>query len=75
MSLPEKYEPQARLSILILNKTYPSGDNYITKYSRHARLLASGFVCQKASKLILKFRFNLHILVASYLSIHVIQPI
>ena len=30
MSLPEKYEPQARLSILILNKTYPSGDNYIT---------------------------------------------
>jgi hypothetical protein len=39
---------KARLSILILNKTYPSKRKDFT--SNHARLLASGFVCQKATK-------------------------
>jgi hypothetical protein len=36
---------KARLSILILSKTYPSKRKDFT--SSHARLLASGFVCQK----------------------------
>jgi hypothetical protein len=39
---------KARLSILILSKTYPSKRKDFT--SRHARLLANGFVCQKAAK-------------------------
>jgi hypothetical protein len=39
---------KARLSILILSKTYPSKRNDFT--SNHARLLASGFVFQKAAK-------------------------
>jgi hypothetical protein len=39
---------EARLSILILSKAYPSKRKYFT--SSHARLLASGFVCQKAAK-------------------------
>jgi hypothetical protein len=39
---------KARLSILILSKTYPSKRKDFT--SNHARLLASGFVCQKAAK-------------------------
>jgi hypothetical protein len=39
---------KARLSILILNKTYSSKRKDFT--SSHARLLASGFVCQKAAK-------------------------
>jgi hypothetical protein len=39
---------KARLSILILSKTYPSKRNDFT--SNHARLLASGFVFQKAAE-------------------------
>jgi hypothetical protein len=39
---------KARSSILILSKTYPSKRKDFT--SNHARLLASGFVCQKAAK-------------------------
>jgi hypothetical protein len=39
---------KVRLNILILSKTYPSKRNDFT--SNHARLLASGFVCQKAAE-------------------------
>jgi hypothetical protein len=39
---------KARLSILILSKTYPSKRKDLI--SSHARVLASGFVCQKAPK-------------------------
>jgi hypothetical protein len=39
---------KARLSILRLSKTYLSKRKDFT--SGHARLLASGFVCQKAAK-------------------------
>jgi hypothetical protein len=39
---------KARQSILILRKTYPFKIRDFT--SSHARLLASGFVCQKAAK-------------------------
>jgi hypothetical protein len=40
---------KARLSILILSKTYPFQRKDFT--SNHARLLASGFVCQKTTKI------------------------
>jgi hypothetical protein len=39
---------KARLSILILSKTYPSKRKTLP---HHARLLAGGFVYQKATKL------------------------
>jgi hypothetical protein len=39
---------KARLSILILSKTYTSKRKDFT--SNHARLLANGLVCQKAAK-------------------------
>jgi hypothetical protein len=39
---------RAKLSILILSKTYPSKRKDFT--SSHAELLACGFVCQKATK-------------------------
>jgi hypothetical protein len=39
---------KARLSILILSKTYPYKRKEFT--SNHAWLLACGFVCQKAAK-------------------------
>ena len=44
-----KTKPQARLSILILSKAYPT-KGILSPLSRHARLLAWGFVCRKAVK-------------------------
>ena len=38
---PEKQKPQARLSILILSKAYPT-KGILSLLSRHARLLAGG---------------------------------
>ena len=43
VSPENKVEPQARLSILILNKTYPNM-GILSPLPRHARLLARGFV-------------------------------
>jgi hypothetical protein len=43
-----KQHLKSKLSILILSKAYPSKIKNFT--SNHARLLANGFVCQKATK-------------------------
>jgi hypothetical protein len=51
------------LSILILSKTYPVGDNYFTN-SRHDSFLATGFLSLKSNKeYVLTFKILAQVLV------------